>query len=99
MAGMAHMRDQLKASIETERERAAEMSRVNNALNVVTSNVMIADANNVIVYLNESAENMFSAAQTDIRKDLPSFTVDKRSARISTISTRIQRTKETCSEG
>ena len=77
MAGMAHMRDQLKASIETERERAAEMSRVNNALNVVTSNVMIADANNVIVYLNESAENMFSAAQTDIRKDLPSFTVDK----------------------
>ena len=49
---------------------------IKNALDRVNSNVMIADGDNNIIYLNESASGMFKAAQQDIRKDLPNFDAD-----------------------
>ena len=42
----------------------------------VTSSVMVADENNVITYINPSVTDMLRNAESDIRKELPSFNVD-----------------------
>jgi len=68
--------DAIKAEQEAAR-LAAENGRVKSALDAVTTNVMVADAGNNIVYMNESLVAMFDAAANDIRKDLPKF--DERS--------------------
>lgn len=52
------------------------MNSNQSVLNNVNSNVMVADENNVIRYLNRATENMLRDAQDDIRKDLPKFNVD-----------------------
>lgn len=57
--------------------QAANNARVTSALDKVSTNVMIADADNNIVYLNESVTAMMRVAQDDIRKQLPNFDVDK----------------------
>ncbi len=52
----------------------ADNARVKAALDVATSSVMMADAENIVIYANESVMNMLRAAESDIRKDLPNFT-------------------------
>ncbi|MBS0378603.1 MAG: PAS domain S-box protein [Proteobacteria bacterium] len=47
------------------------------ALDNVTTNLMVADKDNNIIYLNNTVRSMMSLAQADIRKDLPNFDVDK----------------------
>ena len=45
-----------------------------DALNILSSPIMIADGDMVIRYVNEGAYQMFEAIQEDIRRDLPHFT-------------------------
>ena len=59
------------------RETATSAGRVKEALDNVNANVMMADKDNNIIYVNESLVDMFSNAQSDIRKDLPNFDVTK----------------------
>lgn len=58
-------------------QAAAEKSEVNlrlrTALEAVTSNVMIADVNNNVIFLNKSVTEMFERSETEIRKRLPHF--------------------------
>ncbi len=51
-------------------------ARVESGLENVTTNVMIADVNNTIVYCNKSVLQTLRTAQSDIRKDLPHFDAD-----------------------
>jgi methyl-accepting chemotaxis protein len=72
-AQLAELQDQ-------SQEMRAQLSAVNvlkNALEVVTGNVMIADANNNVIFMNKSVDNMLSNAENDIRKDLPTFSTSK----------------------
>ncbi|XOV79807.1 MAG: methyl-accepting chemotaxis protein [Aestuariibacter sp.] len=61
----------------TERKQQALIAqsnaRIKVALDNVTANVMVADQDYKIVYLNESQESMMRRAQEDLRKDLPHF--------------------------
>ena len=70
----------MKAEIEQrearERDIAAENLRIRNALDNVTANVMIADNDRCITYLNNSVREMLAKAESDIRKELSSFRVD-----------------------
>lgn len=59
-----------------EREIAAENLRIRNALDNVTANVMIADNDRCITYLNNSVRQMLAKAESDIRKELSAFRVD-----------------------
>ncbi len=52
-------------------------ARVRTALEVVTSNVMIADAGNNVIFMNAAVSSMLATAESDIRKDLPNFTTSK----------------------
>jgi methyl-accepting chemotaxis protein len=57
--------------------KAAANARIKAALDNVTANVMLADADLNIIYLNKTVDHMFRAAESDIRKDLPAFRADK----------------------
>ncbi|NIB43208.1 PAS domain-containing protein [Pseudomaricurvus alkylphenolicus] len=68
------------ASDVTEQKRQAEISRKNaniaNALKVAQANVMLADNDLTIVYMNDQVEKMLRHRQTELRQHLPNFSVD-----------------------
>lgn len=51
--------------------------RVQSALDCATANVMVADENNIIVYMNPTVENMLRNREEQIRTELPKFRVDE----------------------
>ncbi len=62
---------------EQERQVAAANLRLKVALDNVSSNVMVADENHDIIYMNDTALKLFSDAEADIRRELPRFTASK----------------------
>ncbi len=52
---------------------AVKNTRIKQALDSVTGNVMIADDDCNIIYLNNAVQKMMSVAESDLRKDLPNF--------------------------
>ncbi|WP_407177628.1 PAS domain-containing protein [Bradyrhizobium sp. STM 3562] len=58
------------------RARGAELAK-SLALEFITANVMIADANLNIVHVNRALTQLFTRAEADIRKDLPGFSATK----------------------
>ncbi len=73
LSSLLLMRRNLRESIEKDRKINAEMSRIKQALDVVSGNIMVADASNNIIYLNHAVTRMFSEAEADIRRDIPDF--------------------------
>ncbi len=74
----------LKAMLEnirtriTESERAAtETLRIKSALDNATTNVMIADTDRNIIYLNRSIVKLLEEAEHDIKKEFPQFEAGK----------------------
>lgn len=64
---------ELRREVDESRKQNAAMLRLKSALDNVTTNVMIADNDFNIVYMNKTVEAMLFAAQSDIRKELPGF--------------------------
>jgi methyl-accepting chemotaxis protein len=56
---------------------AIEATRVKAALDSCSTNVMVADTDLRIVYMNPVMVQTLRTAQSDIRKDLPNFDVDR----------------------
>jgi methyl-accepting chemotaxis protein len=54
-----------------------DSARIKRGLDVAATNVMIADNDNNIVYMNESIQAMLKTAESDIRKELPNFNTAK----------------------
>ncbi|MBL8270370.1 methyl-accepting chemotaxis protein [Steroidobacter sp.] len=77
LAALSRMQTQLRERIEADSKVAAESLRVRQALDNVGTNVMVADADLNIVYLNRTLEAMLRNAESDIRKDLPRFDVSR----------------------
>jgi methyl-accepting chemotaxis protein len=73
MGSLVSMQTQLNERIESERIVSAENSRIRNALDKVNANVMMADNNLDIIYLNDSVKKTFAELEPDLRKDLPLF--------------------------
>src|SRR5690606_2987862 len=65
--------------VDRTKEVAAEheMRRILGALETTTTNVMIADVDRKIIYMNKSVETMLRIAEADIKTVLPHFAVDK----------------------
>lgn len=61
------------AARDRELRQAAENQRIRNALDKCTTNVMIADDQNEIVYMNESQLVMLQGNEAELRKSLPHF--------------------------
>jgi methyl-accepting chemotaxis protein-1 (serine sensor receptor) len=65
------------AARDAELKVAAENTRIKNALDKCTTNVMIADANNQIVYMNETVLSMMQRNEGELRKSLPNFNASR----------------------
>lgn len=61
------------AAAEREAELAAENARVKQALDICSTNVMIADTEGKIIYNNQSAAQMMLRNEAELRKVLPTF--------------------------
>lgn len=55
---------------------AASNARIKEALDGAKTNVMLADANYNIIYMNKTMVSMMQNAEVDIKKDLPNFNVN-----------------------
>ena len=67
-----------KLAKEHEEQRvAAENLRVRIALDNSSTNTMIADASNTIIYTNKSLNTTMNEAESDLRKSLPSFSASR----------------------
>ncbi|WP_420426245.1 methyl-accepting chemotaxis protein [Algiphilus sp.] len=71
------MQREIEERAEKEKAVAEENLRIRNALDNVSTNVMIADNDRNIVYLNHSLHEMLASVESDLRKDLPQFDVRK----------------------
>ena len=77
LRSLEEMRTNLKERVEEDARKAAEASRIKQALDSVTANVMVADGDLNIIYFNDTVLEMFRNAEQDIRKDLPNFNVNE----------------------
>ena len=77
LRGLKSMQIKLGFDVNDARQNANTMQRIKVALDNVTSNVMVADNERNIIYMNSSVTKMMRQAQDEIRKDLPGFDVDK----------------------
>ena len=66
----------ISAKVQAELVAAAN-ARIKAALDGVTTNVMVADTNLDIVYMNASVQAMLKVAEADLRKELPSFDANR----------------------
>ena len=73
LSAMRGMQHHLRERIERDQALARESLRIRTALDDVTTNVMIADADRTIVYANRPLMAMLADAEQDIRRDLPAF--------------------------
>jgi methyl-accepting chemotaxis protein len=72
-AGMSHMQQRLKSQIDSEREAAAEIKRIKQALDFASSNIMITDENYNVIYVNHALQRLFKESAADFKRDLPRF--------------------------
>jgi len=73
LATMKNMQQQLLERITADHQIANEALRIKTALDSISSNVMIADNERTIIYMNPAVHNMLRLAETDIRKSIPHF--------------------------
>ncbi|MFK8018471.1 MAG: methyl-accepting chemotaxis protein [Pseudomonadales bacterium] len=67
------MQEKIETRAKSDKILLTENGRIKQALNNVNSNVIIANNELKIIYINNAAANLFSQVQSDFRKDLPSF--------------------------
>ncbi|WP_157313978.1 methyl-accepting chemotaxis protein [Chitinibacter sp. GC72] len=65
------------AAENRERKLADENARILGALEATSTNVMLADENRNIVYMNKAVTAMLSRVEPELRKVLPNFNVSK----------------------
>jgi methyl-accepting chemotaxis protein len=77
LAGLRSMQGKLRKQIEAERAAAAENARIRQALDRVSTSVILADASQTIIYVNEIGAAMFARTQGQISRTLPGFSAAK----------------------
>ena len=77
LQGMQCMKIKLNFELENTQKIASEALRVKNALDVCNTNVMLADKDYNIIYMNESLNKMMKVAEPDLKTVLKHFEADK----------------------
>ncbi|MDP2177974.1 methyl-accepting chemotaxis protein [Methylicorpusculum sp.] len=70
------MQVKLNSDFSASLEAGASTERIKQALDQVTGNVMMADAEYNIIYMNNAAKRMFKQNETAFRRDLPDYNAD-----------------------
>lgn len=69
--------DGVRERLQAAARAASENTRIKSALDNCSTNVMIADGDRNIIYMNKTVTSMLQNAEADLRKALPSFSVSK----------------------
>jgi methyl-accepting chemotaxis protein len=77
LVGLRSMQGKLRQQIEAERAAAAENARIRQALDRVSTSVILADADQTIIYINEIGAAMFARTQGQISRTLPGFAASR----------------------
>ena len=77
LQGMQCMKIKLNFELENTQKIASEALRVKNALDVCNTNVMLADKDYNIIYMNESLNKMMKVAEADLKTVLKNFDAEK----------------------
>jgi methyl-accepting chemotaxis protein len=70
------MQQQLRQRMEIDKLIADAALRINQALDCATTNILIADSDYDIIYMNNAAQQLFKREENNIRRDLPHFNAD-----------------------
>ncbi|EIJ42251.1 methyl-accepting chemotaxis protein [Beggiatoa alba B18LD] len=73
LQSLAQMQNQLREQIAEEKRIADEAMRINQALDSVTTQVLITDNNYKIIYMNKALKNFFQQEADNFRRELPQF--------------------------
>jgi methyl-accepting chemotaxis protein len=76
-ARISEAMDKVQHALTDAAVAARHNLRMSQALDKCTTNVMIADANNVIIYMNETIIAMLKGNETELRKTLSQFDASK----------------------
>jgi len=76
-ARISEAMDRVQGSLQDAALAARTNLRIKNALDKCSTNVMIADAGNEIIYMNETAITMMQHNEVELRKVLPQFEARK----------------------
>jgi len=71
------MQVKLNADMAYMKQIGGESMRIKQALDNVSSCVMVANTNLEIIYMNDTVKSMFKNAEKDIQQQLPNFDADK----------------------
>ena len=77
LRGLQGVQVKLFYELSDAKDKGQKSLRIQNALDNVLSCVMLADNHLDIIYLNGAVQQMFVAAQADIRKQLPDFDAER----------------------
>jgi methyl-accepting chemotaxis protein len=77
LQGLERMQSALRERTEKEHAAALENSRIRTALDRGSTGVMLADAEGMIIYLNDAVKGIFRNRSAEIRKQLPHFDVER----------------------
>ncbi len=75
LRALDQMQGKLRTQIEAERAAAAENARIRQALDSVSSGLMVADGEHTITYVNPALEKVLNNAEADIRREMPGLNV------------------------
>ncbi len=67
------LQTRLGCDIKLASDAANESGRIKTALDVATTNVMLADKNNNIIYMNDAVKEMFDDIKDTLAKAIPGF--------------------------
>jgi len=70
------MQTQLRTQISEERNKAIDSGRIKQALDNVSTNVMVVDSHFEVLYINDSLMATFRARQGEFKKAIPQFDLD-----------------------
>ncbi|ADC63141.1 Cache 3/Cache 2 fusion domain-containing protein [Allochromatium vinosum] len=73
---LARMQTSLDARTRADARISAEALRIKSALDKSSTNMMVSDRDGIIIYANEALLRMLRLAESDLRRDLPEFSVD-----------------------
>jgi methyl-accepting chemotaxis protein len=74
---IAVMRDRLRAQLEAERGVANENLRIRQALDAASSAVMVADVEGNIIFINRTADRLFSEMEPELQRQWANFSAKR----------------------
>ena len=77
LGALGALQARLRQQLTTERGTVTDTNRLRATLDKVAINVMVADTDGKIIYMNEAVTEMFRGKAAEIRKQIPHFDADK----------------------